>query len=312
MFSCDDAQCPLGIPEESFPATNFLRLPGVDGRVIGMRTVGDMLLVTTERWAYIIAGNNESNYRLMKVSSSMPGVGTYQMDEFPTYSGAEGEPTTLFYLGRDRIVYQWTVGGQVIPISKPIQNILDASGTSPITYQQSRIHCASVNGRRIVIVLTSLPGTQYQRALYTYDIDNQTWQGTFVFSDGVAYIPLVAGFTTIYGLDPPVNEIIAYRSAFSATPVVRSWLRDDQPTSSVSFSLTTFPHEFRREENPETYRGSEYPRDGGDVDLLPTTNESHRSLSVRPSVRGVSRPARFNLRPRSEPSRRLGRRRIAS
>jgi hypothetical protein len=126
LFSCDEAQCPLGIPTESFPPTNFLRLPSVDGRVIGMRTVGDMLLVTTQRWAYIIAGNNESNYRLLKVSASMPGVGTYQMDEFPTLTGAEGEPATLFYLGQDRIVYQWTIGGQAIPISLPIQKTLDS------------------------------------------------------------------------------------------------------------------------------------------------------------------------------------------
>ena len=126
-YSCDEAQCPLGLPEESYPPTNFLRLPSAsDGKVRGMRAVGDVLLITTQRFAYIVAGNNESNYRLMKVSSSMPGVGTYQMDEFPTFTGAEGEPTTIFFLGTDRVVYQWTMGGAVVPISQPIQDQLDA------------------------------------------------------------------------------------------------------------------------------------------------------------------------------------------
>ena len=38
MFSCDEAQCPLGVPVESFPPTNYLRIPSVDGRVLGMKT----------------------------------------------------------------------------------------------------------------------------------------------------------------------------------------------------------------------------------------------------------------------------------
>jgi hypothetical protein len=255
-FSCDDAQCPLGVPVESFPPTNFLRLPSVDGRVIGMRTVGDMLLVTTERWAYIIAGNNESNYRLMKVSSSMPGVGLYQMDEFPTYTGAEGEPTTLFYLGRDRIVYQWTVGGPVTPISQPIQDQLDkvlsGNTVSPaftplLEYQNSRVHCVSAWGRRLVVVVpaawseTPSPGPLQ---VHFYDIANQVWSEGFFNIGGAAINGQSVAMTTVYGLDVPVNELFIIADPILNSTQVRSWLRDDLSGTTYPMTITTFPMNF--------------------------------------------------------------------
>jgi hypothetical protein len=247
QFSCDYAQCPLGLPEESFPPTNILTLPSVDGRVIGMRTVGDMLLVTTEKWAYIIVGNNESNYRLMKASSSMPGVGLYQMDEFPTYTGAEGEPTTLFYLGRDRIVYQWTMGGPTTPISGPIQDQLDTFLLNLPTlfmYQNSLVHCVSAWGRRLVVVAPySLNVTAAGLPAFLYDIDNQVWsfivRNDYSGSNFAGNSPMC----TVYGLEPPVNEVFAlYASAYGVI-LTGSWLRDDTPCHDT-MKLVTFPMNF--------------------------------------------------------------------
>ncbi len=243
-FSCDDAQCPLGIPEESFPPTNFLRMTSVDARGMGLRTVGDMLLLTTERWAYIVAGNNESNYRLMKVSAAMPGVGTYQMDEFPTYSGAEGEPATLFYLGRDRVVYQWTVGGQVVPISQPIQSSLDTAlskgDSSLVYYQSSRVHCVSAWGRRLVVVQLPLGG-----AMSIWDIDNRVWCTTSATDDsGAVNTNFPAPMTSVYGLNVPVNELYAIFNGTNGNVVVRSWVRDDVATCTDSMSISTFPLSF--------------------------------------------------------------------
>jgi hypothetical protein len=203
-FSCDDAQCPLGIPEESYPPTNFLRLPAEDGQVQGMRTLGDWLLITTNRFAYIVAGNNESNYRLMKISSSMPGVGTYQMTEFPTYSGAEGEPATLFFVGRDRIVYQWTVGTNVMPISKPVQDYFDTviNSASIGTYRGSRLHAVSAWGRRLVVFSPSSG-----QLLQVYDIDNQIWSSMFISDGSGSAGAAPIAMTTVYGGNVPVNEI---------------------------------------------------------------------------------------------------------
>jgi hypothetical protein len=271
-YSCDEAQCPLGVPEESFPPTNYLRIPSVDGRVIGMRTIGDMLLITTERWAYVIAGNNESNYRLMKVSAYMSGVGTYQMDEFPTSTGLEGEPTTVFYLGRDRIVYQWTVGREAKPISQPIQDSLDSRLTSLVAYQQSKVHCVSAWARRFVVVYPySSPSV-----MYVYDIDNQIWSSSTP-KDSVNFDPNPVGgsiaFTSVYGLNVPVNEIMAFSNSASGI-VVRSWVRDDTAFASGDFALTTFPMNFDGKKTRKQIVAANIHASSGTWSLSVTTNES--------------------------------------
>lgn len=288
VFSCDEAQCPLGVPTESFPPTNFLRLPSVDGKVVGMRTVGDMLLVTTQRWAYIIAGNNESNYRLLKVSASMPGVGTYQMDEFPTLTGAEGEPATLFYLGQDRIVYQWTIGNQATPISMPIQNQLDAKlsqGSSSLgVYQNSRVHCISAWGRRLVVVepLAALGVT-----FLIYDIDNQVWTSSSP-TDGTSGFPLFGGIvpmTTVYGLGVPVNEIYALYTTNSppgVAVVYRSWIRDDVAVSTALLDMATFPLNFDGKKTRKQLVSVNIHATSGTYSLIVHPNES--ALNSTPQV----------------------------
>lgn len=250
VFSCDEAQCPLGLPEESFPPTNFLRLPSAaDGKVIGMRTIGDLLFITTQRYAYIVVGNNESNYRLMKISSSMPGVGTYQMDEFPTYTGAEGEPTTVFYLGTDRIVYQWTLGGAVTPISQPIQDQLDRLLVMPNgQYVGSLVHCISAWGRRLVVVVPNQIFGGNGVLTFMYDLNNQTWSSSI--RSGASISPAQGGgivpMTTVFGASgAPVDELYGILTAGTAPGVhAVSWIRDDGATASQPMILQTFPLSF--------------------------------------------------------------------
>ena len=250
VFSCDEAQCPLGIPQESYPPTNRLEIPADDGTGVALKTVGDVLLLTTQRWAYIVVGNNESNYRLMKVSASMPGVGYYQMDEFPTLTGAEGEPTTLFYLGRDRKVYQWTMGSRVIPISQPIQDKLDSflMVYPPLsTYTGSRVHCMSAFGRRNIIVspyMDNSVGGGIQT--YIYDIDNQIWS-SYARTGGVAgeLYGGTAPMTTVRGsATNPVNEMYSIYSNSLATIICGSWLDDSVPLAHAAMRVLTFPMNF--------------------------------------------------------------------
>lgn len=254
LFSCDDAQCPLGVPEESFPATNALRLPSVDTKGMGLRTAGGQLILTTNRWAYTVAGNNESNYRLMKISSAMPGVGTYQMDEFPTYSGGENDPVTLFYLGIDRKVYQWTVGGPHVPISGPIQDQLDAAFVSYQTflspnvaygYLWSTVHCVTAWGRRLVSVAMYRAESHTSTNAFLYDVDNQTWSTTYPTPASGGMSIGINPTTTIYGSNTlPVNEIIVTQAENTNTLQVNSWLRDDVALCITPITLTTFPMNF--------------------------------------------------------------------
>lgn len=242
MFSCDEAQCPLGVPVESFPPTNYLRIPSVDGQVVGMKTVGDMLLITTQRWAYTIAGNNESNYRLLRISTRMGGVGTYQMSELT--SDVEGQQSVVYFLGRDKIVYEWVPGSAVKPISAPVQDIIKDSITDLASYRNSRLHCLSAYGRRLV-VLSLMPVLGYHRAL-AFDVDNRIWTRWYEDNGATLNGAAAQAFATVHSSDPPIWELYSHRLPGAPTIGVKSWIRDDgqvQASTGVN-SISTFPLDF--------------------------------------------------------------------
>lgn len=240
-FSCDNGQCPLGVPEESFPPTNFLRIPSVDGRVLGMRTVGELLLVTTERWAYTVAGNNESNYRLLRISTRMAGVGTYQMDEFS--SDIEGTSSTVYYFGKDGIMYEWVPGGNAKNISDPIQDVASKYAATLVSYQRSRVYCVSINSRRLVILSGFVSVSNNPENPMIFDTEKRVWtnnQTGDTINFGATAYP--AAFATIYGLNPPIQSIFSVPRVGGGVPV-RSWLLDN-PSSTLPGTIVTFPMNF--------------------------------------------------------------------
>jgi hypothetical protein len=83
-------------------------------------------------------------------------------------------------------------------------------------------------------------------SMLIYDIDNQIWSSTQATDGtGVTNFAGAFAFTTIYGRDIPVNEIMAFYSPNAANVIVRSWLRDDTSTTGgIIFVLNTFPLNF--------------------------------------------------------------------
>ena len=242
QFSCDDAQCPLGLPEESFPPTNILTLPSTDGRVVAIRTLGDMLLVTTDKLAYTIAGNNESNYRLLRISTRMPGTGYYQMDEFS--SDLEDTPAILYYFGRDGSFYEWIPGSSCTDISGPVSDIIKPLAASYSSYVLVHVHCASINGRRVAMF--SSTGQIFTPLIF--DIDNRTWT-TGEIDDGTTFATSFMStaspcFATLSGTDPPTMELFSAKRPFQQDITVRRWLGDNPTHSTVPAVLATFPLNF--------------------------------------------------------------------
>lgn len=199
-YSCDRVQCPFGVPEESFPPTNVLRIPASDGAVRGMKLIGEHLLITTERWAYTIAGNNESNYRLVRISTRMAGVGDYQMDEF--VSDVEGQAALVVFFGTDSKVYAMPLGGQAVHISKDIQTYLSSvdRGYRP-EYIKSQVHCMSVDGRRMLLLYVAGPFPDVFGKTFIYDFDQKVWTEHKLSSDSSE---LNTGYRTAWGTIPSV------------------------------------------------------------------------------------------------------------
>jgi len=232
-YSCDRVQCPFGIPEESFPDTNVLRIPAADGAVRGMRLIGEQLLVTTERWAYTVAGNNESNYRLVRVSTRMAGVGDYQMDEF--VSDVEGGGPIVVFVGTDAKIYAMPLGGQAVWISKEIQTYLDSSRLHLRTnYRLLRVHCMTVSGMRMVLVYipsVSSTGAAIPGKTFVYNFDQKTWtEHTLQNDNSDANSGIGVSWATVSNQQDYVSELYSMKNTDTTPPIspvplvkVRQW-----------------------------------------------------------------------------------------
>jgi hypothetical protein len=234
-FSCDRVQCQFGRPEESYPDTNRLPLSAADGFVRGLELCGNMLVITTDRYAYYIAGNNETNYRMMRLSTDMYGVGEYQMDEFA--GETENTAAIIVFLGRDNRLYMTQPGSEPVWLSAPIQDKLDASIVTLADYMLCRVHTTNIGGRKRIIVRVPKATSQTYN-LFVYDVDTQTWTSKIIeTSNGSTLVP--QSFATVYGgVTVPINEIYGYNGD------IGSWLRTQNLNDSkfvMNAKLYLFP-----------------------------------------------------------------------
>jgi len=230
-YSADNVQVTFGVPEECFPSRNVLRIPAADGRITGMKLIGNQAVIMTERWAYTVVGNNETNYRLIRFSTHMMGVGSYQITEFTGDTSENSD--AVVYLGKDQKVYMLAPGLGNIALSAPIQDKLAASLPDLARYKVSRVHTATIEGRKLVFART-------EDDLLQYDYDRKVW--TRMRSDlsqgGLQVIP--DAFASLYGSTNPVDEIWVSAGA------LRGWLRYSPATGAALANcwLKTFPLTF--------------------------------------------------------------------
>ena len=136
LFSGDIIQIPFGVAEECYPSSNILRISSDDGRVTGMSLMGPLLVITTERYAYYIVGGPDSNtYQFKRFSTLMQGVGDYQMTEFAGQTTDDSD--ALIYLGKDKRFYLTAPSVGNIPVSDPIQDVLNQLVTNNYTIAES-------------------------------------------------------------------------------------------------------------------------------------------------------------------------------
>ena len=203
-----------------------------------MKLIGESLLITTERWAYTIAGNNESNYRLVRVSTRMAGVGDYQMDEF--ISDVEGTTTIVVFVGTDAKIYAMPLGGQAVWISKEIQTYL-ATSTSWLfvraRYQKVRVHCMTTSGRRMVLVyIPDYSGNSGKT--FFYDFDQKIWtEETITNANSTAKSGADTAWATVPSPDKNSIEIYTTRSTDTIPPISPVPIIDCREWFDVSYAI---------------------------------------------------------------------------
>lgn len=196
-YSADRVQCTFGRPEESFPLGNRLAIPADDGQITGLRLWGERLLITTERWAYTVAGSNERMYRLIRISTRMSGVGPLQCDEVP--GQIEGQTGALVYLHPDGRLYACAEGQDPYWLSEDIQRLLAACVPNRTAYNDMRVHVAQLGGRRLVAVTKTQQGAEGVGA-FLYDLDQKCWY--------IHQQQPITAFATIYGTQFGPIELI--------------------------------------------------------------------------------------------------------
>jgi hypothetical protein len=182
----------------------------------------------------------------------MGGVGTYQISEMT--SDVEGQAAIVYFLGRDNIVYEWVPGGQINAISDPIQNTINSRISTLQEYQRARVHAVSAWSRRLVVLSFGAEsvggGIDPGKSCLIFDASNRVWTENWTNTlDGLTTELGPATMTTIYGQDPPVNEIFAAPDSTFGGIYIWSWLRDDGPVQTLApvgydFSIVTFPLNF--------------------------------------------------------------------
>jgi len=243
-FSCDSVQCPFGVPEESFPSSNLLRIPAEDGKITGTKLVGAYAIVTTNRYSYYVSGNNELNYRLLRFASTTFGVTDYQMTEFA--GDTTDNSASLVYLGGDGKIYMNSPTYGNVSMSDPVQDILwTVLGNNQVQF--SSVRMAQINIGTQHFLLVSVPYGS-GRNILLYDFDRKVWT---LHSPGMALTGTGFGFpftsfATVYQSTAPGGGTIPADFVMSSQGNIYSWFRPpSQYVSGVDPAfIYTFPMDF--------------------------------------------------------------------
>jgi len=222
VFSGDIIDILYGVPEECYPSSNILRIPSDDGRITGMKLVGPMLVMTTERYAYFVAGASPQ-YRLLRFSTMMYGVADYQMTEFVGQTTDDSD--SLLYLGKDKKVYisAPTLGN--ISMSDPVQDVFSADITTG--YANTRIADVAIEGNHY-IVCTLEDKTEI------YDFERKIWTDHIVTVKDVGAVRPEA-FAKVYGVTVPVKFLFIHAGH------VYDWLGTNNTTGVLQATVATNP-----------------------------------------------------------------------
>lgn len=235
QYSADFGQVTFGVAAESFPEENVLRIPAEDGAITGLKLVGSQLLVMTRRWAYYVAGNNQTNYRLLRYSTTMGGVGPYQITEVS--SQLEEQGATVAFFAPDGRLYAYAPGGQPQWISEEVNDKIVASyDFSHVSYLNTRVHSISSWSRRgVAVALSDKNGAN--GALLFFDLETKTWTRL-----GTAVAPnLAQNMTTIYnGVGDTSTALSTIREIRVNSGGVAEWFGASGLCPTVA-SFDTFP-----------------------------------------------------------------------
>ena len=209
FFSCrvdvNTADTTVGVPEECWPAIFTRAIPEADGRITGLRTVGNTLCVLTDNNIYTVSGSQYTDYTLTRVPAKGRGTSHFATTVIP--AGDLGTDDVLVHFGNDSRLYFLGSSGD-FPISYPIQN---AIGQYPGNVTANGVVMSVIHNGTSGYVVMGLPSTAVQQGEYWYDLERQVWffVDTGIMNGAVSAASRVEGLyagvvTTFFGVPTSV------------------------------------------------------------------------------------------------------------
>jgi hypothetical protein len=204
----------VGVPEECWP-TNFTRvIPESDGRITGLRTVGNNLFVLTDNNIYAVIGNSRDTYGLTRVSAKGNGTSHFATCVLP----AEDTNSTdvLVHFGNDSRLYFLFGSGGDFPVSYAIQDQLAGIAASQVSV--GLLHAYQTT---YIVLLT--PAGQF-----FYDLERKIWLKEGAFSAVSFFEGLYSGqITPLYGTN--AGGVYQGQLSVGSPPAVTVWTNTLSP-----------------------------------------------------------------------------------
>lgn len=232
-FSCDAAQTGMGRPEESFPDGNRLVVPAGDGEITALLVVGEFLLVNTRRNTYVVQGNHESNYRLVRVATELGGADCRRLCEIP--SGAEGGGSFAAVTGDQRVVIG-SVGGALEDIGAAVRDKLGGPVYGIAFYR------ADGHPRLAIACDSRTVGGLATHSFLEFNFDHKTWTLNGPSAVEVSDNPLMVEYLTAVHRATqeawPGSQTEPFLVAGAGGSI---FMQPGSPYAVLNASLTTWP-----------------------------------------------------------------------
>jgi hypothetical protein len=245
FFSCRSSgnteDTTIGVPEECWPLNFTLNLPEADGRVTGLRTVGNNLFVLSDNNIYAVIGSDKLSYGLARVSAKGHGTAHFATAVIP----AEDVNSTdvLVHYGNDNRLYFLFGSGGDFQVSYPIQTLLNGAGGVIGNVTVGVVHTAVST-----YVFLNVPGGGAIGPLY-YDLERKLWDGQpgftlwRAFTEGLVNGVLTQYYSDIFGNVLTTSTISGPPAAYSITTNTVSPTGTDRKDNKILESVSIYTTE---------------------------------------------------------------------
>lgn len=214
-----------GVAEECWPQSPLYEraIPDSDGKITGLKTVGQNLFVETDLAIYAVVGSGPSpnNYSLVRISAKGSGTEQFATANLPSEDSQSGD--VLVHLGNDNRVYFLYGSGGDLSYSYPIQDVLSDKF---FPWVPRDVNVSVWHNPKATYVMVTKRNASNPPYAFLYDLDRKIWLQqllpTYSFTEGLYNGALTQFVGTSPALAPADKAVyLLAASTTTSVPVTR-------------------------------------------------------------------------------------------